>query len=67
MTTPSPDKPPVAFIGLGKMGLAMATNLQRAGYPLVVWNRSAEKAASLVAGARAWRGRRPRRPRPRIS
>jgi 3-hydroxyisobutyrate dehydrogenase-like beta-hydroxyacid dehydrogenase len=49
MTTSSAEKPPVAFIGLGKIGLAMATNLQRAGYPLVVWNRSAEKAAPLVA------------------
>lgn len=44
MTTP---KPTVAFLGLGKMGLAMATNLQRAGYPLVVWNRSPDKAAAL--------------------
>jgi 3-hydroxyisobutyrate dehydrogenase-like beta-hydroxyacid dehydrogenase len=49
MTQPSPDKPPVAFLGLGKMGLAMATNLRRAGYPMTVWNRSPEKAASLVA------------------
>jgi 3-hydroxyisobutyrate dehydrogenase-like beta-hydroxyacid dehydrogenase len=49
MTTPSPDKPSVAFMGLGKMGLAMATNLQRAGYPLVVWNRSPRKAGALVA------------------
>lgn len=52
MTTPSPDKPPVAFLGLGKMGLAMAANILGAGYPLVVWNRSAEKAAPLLsAGA----------------
>ena len=50
MTAPLPEKPSVAFVGLGKMGLAMATNLQRAGYPLVVWNRSPEKAAPLVAG-----------------
>jgi 3-hydroxyisobutyrate dehydrogenase-like beta-hydroxyacid dehydrogenase len=50
MSTPSSDKPPVAFIGLGKMGLAMTANLQRAGYPLVVWNRSAEKAGPLLAG-----------------
>jgi 3-hydroxyisobutyrate dehydrogenase-like beta-hydroxyacid dehydrogenase len=49
MTTPSTDKPPVAFLGLGKMGLAMAANLLRAGYPLAVWNRSAEKAAPLLA------------------
>jgi 3-hydroxyisobutyrate dehydrogenase-like beta-hydroxyacid dehydrogenase len=53
MTNPSPDKPPIAFLGLGKMGLAMAANLQRGGYPLVVWNRSPEKARPLVAeGAR---------------
>jgi 3-hydroxyisobutyrate dehydrogenase-like beta-hydroxyacid dehydrogenase len=52
MTTPSADKPPVAFVGLGKMGVAMATNLLRAGYPLVVWNRSPEKAEPLrAAGA----------------
>ena len=52
MTTPPPDKPPVAFIGLGKMGHAMAANVQRAGYPLVVWNRSAGKAEPFrAAGA----------------
>jgi 3-hydroxyisobutyrate dehydrogenase-like beta-hydroxyacid dehydrogenase len=52
MTAPSPDKPSVAFLGLGKMGVAMAANLQRAGYPLVVWNRSPEKAEPLLgAGA----------------
>jgi 3-hydroxyisobutyrate dehydrogenase-like beta-hydroxyacid dehydrogenase len=52
MTAPSPDKPSVAFLGLGKMGVAMAANLQRAGYPLVVWNRSPEKAGPLLgAGA----------------
>jgi 3-hydroxyisobutyrate dehydrogenase-like beta-hydroxyacid dehydrogenase len=45
----SPGKPPVAFLGLGKMGVAMAANLQRAGYPLVVWNRSPEKATPLCA------------------
>lgn len=50
MTTPPPDKPSVAFLGLGKMGAAMAANLQRAGYPLVVWNRSPEKAGPLLAG-----------------
>jgi 3-hydroxyisobutyrate dehydrogenase-like beta-hydroxyacid dehydrogenase len=49
MTTASPDKPPIAFLGMGKMGLAMAANLQRAGHPLVVWNRSPEKAGPLLA------------------
>jgi 3-hydroxyisobutyrate dehydrogenase-like beta-hydroxyacid dehydrogenase len=52
MTMPSPNKPTVAFLGLGKMGHAMAANLQRAGYPLVVWNRSPQKAQPLrAAGA----------------
>src|SRR5579859_3586495 len=47
----SPDTPPAAFLGVGKMGLAMATNLLRAGYPLVVWNRSADKAEPLRAAS----------------
>src|SRR3954469_9265668 len=42
----------IGFIGLGVMGQAMALNLRRAGTPLVVWNRSAEKSALLrAAGA----------------
>jgi 3-hydroxyisobutyrate dehydrogenase-like beta-hydroxyacid dehydrogenase len=52
MTTPSHGKPTIAFVGLGKMGHAMAGNIQRAGYPLVVWNRSPEKADDFrAAGA----------------
>lgn len=39
----------VAFIGLGRMGEAMAANIQRAGYPLVVWNRTPAKAEPLLA------------------
>lgn len=43
----------VGFIGLGQMGHAMAANLLDAGHELTVWNRSADKAADLVAaGAR---------------
>jgi 3-hydroxyisobutyrate dehydrogenase-like beta-hydroxyacid dehydrogenase len=34
----------VGFIGLGIMGTRMAANLARAGFDLVVWNRTAEKA-----------------------
>jgi 3-hydroxyisobutyrate dehydrogenase len=30
----------IGFIGLGIMGRPMARNLLRAGYPLIVWNRS---------------------------
>jgi 3-hydroxyisobutyrate dehydrogenase-like beta-hydroxyacid dehydrogenase len=39
----------VAFLGLGRMGLPMATNLARAGLALSVWNRSAEKPAQFAA------------------
>ena len=43
----------VAFLGLGLMGAPMARRLLDAGHELVVWNRSAGKAAPLVeAGAR---------------
>jgi 3-hydroxyisobutyrate dehydrogenase len=35
---------PVGFIGLGIMGSRMAANLRRAGFQLVVWNRTAETA-----------------------
>jgi 3-hydroxyisobutyrate dehydrogenase-like beta-hydroxyacid dehydrogenase len=37
-------KPKVGFMGLGIMGSAMAANVQRAGYPLMVYNRTAAKA-----------------------
>ena len=42
----------VGFAGIGRMGLAMARNVLGAGFPLVVWNRTAERCAPLVeAGA----------------
>ena len=39
----------IAFLGLGIMGSRMAANLVKAGYPVTVWNRTAEKAAALAA------------------
>jgi 3-hydroxyisobutyrate dehydrogenase-like beta-hydroxyacid dehydrogenase len=39
----------VGFIGLGAMGLPMATNLIAGGFTLRVWNRTAAKAAPLSA------------------
>ena len=46
-------QPTVSFIGLGLMGRPMGHNLLKAGFPLVVWNRTASRADSLVAaGAR---------------
>ena len=38
----------VAFLGLGTMGSAMAANLARAGFPLVVWNRTEGRAPELA-------------------
>jgi 3-hydroxyisobutyrate dehydrogenase len=38
----------VGFVGLGTMGQFMAANLARAGFPLTVWNRTAERADALV-------------------
>src|SRR5579862_851458 len=40
--------PCVGFVGLGVMGLPMATNLMRAGYPLVVHNRPTSRTDALV-------------------
>jgi 3-hydroxyisobutyrate dehydrogenase-like beta-hydroxyacid dehydrogenase len=42
----------IGFIGLGHMGSAIAGNLVKAGHDVTVWNRSADKAQTLVeAGA----------------
>jgi 3-hydroxyisobutyrate dehydrogenase-like beta-hydroxyacid dehydrogenase len=40
---------PVGFVGLGIMGSRMAANLARAGHPVTVYNRTAEKAEAWVA------------------
>ena len=43
----------VGFIGLGRMGSAMAANLIKAGHEVTVFNRSPEKRQALVKlGAR---------------
>jgi 3-hydroxyisobutyrate dehydrogenase len=41
------DKKRIAFIGLGNMGGGMAARLTESGYPMTVWNRSAEKAKPI--------------------
>ena len=46
-------KPEIGFIGLGAMGFPIAANLAAAGFPLMVWNRTASRAQPLGAsGAR---------------
>src|SRR5207249_4086805 len=41
-------QPVLGFVGLGVMGKPMATNLIRAGFPVIVFNRSKAKCESLV-------------------
>jgi len=46
-------KEPIGFIGLGQLGTPMVVNLLADGYPVRVWNRTADKARPLVdKGAR---------------
>jgi 2-hydroxy-3-oxopropionate reductase len=47
------SKPTIGFIGLGIMGLPMANHLLRAGYPLVVHNRSRRAVDECVAAGAA--------------
>jgi len=40
----------IGFLGLGRMGAAIAANLMRTRHDVAVWNRSADKARPLVDG-----------------
>ncbi|MEO6990609.1 MAG: NAD(P)-dependent oxidoreductase [Candidatus Baltobacteraceae bacterium] len=40
----------VAFLGLGAMGVPMARNVARGGFPLVVWNRTRANAMAFASG-----------------
>ena len=40
----------VGFIGLGNMGGGMANNIQKAGYPMVVYDLREEAARPLLEG-----------------
>ncbi len=44
----------VGFIGLGHMGLPMAQNILKAGFPLWVHNRTKEKAAPILEKGSKW-------------
>jgi 2-hydroxy-3-oxopropionate reductase len=46
---PASGRPTVGVIGLGIMGAPMARNLLRAGFPVVVWNRTPARVAPLLA------------------
>lgn len=44
----------IAFCGLGLMGEGMADSLLRAGHTIQIWNRSPEKANSLISDGAIW-------------
>jgi 3-hydroxyisobutyrate dehydrogenase len=51
---PSPSRhdatpPALAVLGTGRMGAPIARNLLAAGFEVSVWNRTADRAAPLVA------------------
>jgi 2-hydroxy-3-oxopropionate reductase len=41
------EKPELAFLGIGLMGLPMARNLLKQGYSVHAWNRTKSKAEAL--------------------
>ncbi|MEY8763100.1 NAD(P)-dependent oxidoreductase [Clostridium sp. MT-113] len=49
------EKPVIGFIGLGVMGNSMASNILKAGYDLLVYNRTKSKSDSLVAKGAKWK------------
>ena len=44
----------VAYIGMGAMGKPMAANILKAGFPVVVYNRTRAKADDLVQNGATW-------------
>jgi 3-hydroxyisobutyrate dehydrogenase-like beta-hydroxyacid dehydrogenase len=48
------SRPTIGIAGLGRMGRPIAANVLAAGFPIVVWNRTREKADDLVARGAAW-------------
>ncbi|MEN2768751.1 NAD(P)-dependent oxidoreductase [Ornithinibacillus xuwenensis] len=45
----------IGFIGTGVMGSSMASNLIQAGYPVVVFTRTKEKAQTLIKQGATWK------------
>jgi 3-hydroxyisobutyrate dehydrogenase len=50
----TPENTVIGFIGIGVMGKSMAGHLQTAGYPLVVYTRTKEKAIELLENGAEW-------------
>lgn len=50
----SSERDPIGLVGLGLMGNAIAPRLLAHGYPLVVWNRTREKADAWIKQGAKW-------------
>ncbi|MDM5226436.1 NAD(P)-dependent oxidoreductase [Cytobacillus sp. NJ13] len=50
----SPENTVIGFVGAGVMGKSMAGHLLKAGYPLVVYTRTKEKASELIENGAEW-------------
>lgn len=53
--TIQPETTRIGWIGTGVMGQSMAGHLLQAGYPLSVFNRTRDKANSLIESGATWR------------
>lgn len=45
----------IGFIGIGVMGKSMASHLMKAGYEVYIYNRTKEKALSIIEEGAKWR------------
>jgi 3-hydroxyisobutyrate dehydrogenase len=54
MVVLTPENTVIGFIGIGVMGKSMAGHLQKAGFPLVVYSRTKDKAADLLETGAEW-------------
>ncbi len=53
MTAAADVIPTVAFLGMGRMGSRVAANIARAGFPLIVYNRTRTKADEVASATGA--------------
>ena len=44
----------IGFVGAGLMGQQMSRRLLAAGFPVMIWNRTKEKAQPLLAAGATW-------------
>ena len=49
-----PSDNPIGIVGLGLMGTAITERFLQAGYEVLVWNRTKEKAQGLIAKGAKW-------------